>query len=81
MSVKCYLEDIKSSRYDQTVERLGEWSDTCIVCGKRTLKKSFLQLDTNGYLTDDESEVEDSQGMFCVGPDCLKKFYKHAKND
>lgn len=75
-----YLEDLRTSRYEANIERLGEHSDTCIACGQRTAEKGFLQLTTSGFLVDEtEKEVEDSQGLFPVGSECLKRFHKLAK--
>lgn len=73
------LCDIRSSRYDSNIERLGEWSNTCIVCGRRTAERDHIQMTTSCILTNDETEVEDSQGLFPIGPECLKKFNKLAK--
>lgn len=77
---KVYLEDIRSNRYDSNIERLGEHSDTCICCGQRTAQRNFIQMTTSCWLVDEKDiEVEDSQGMFPIGPECLKKFNKLAK--
>jgi hypothetical protein len=74
------LESIRSSKYEDTVERLGEHSDTCFVCGKRTAKNTFVHYTVEGYLIPadiDEIEIEfrnlESQGCFPIGSECAKK--------
>lgn len=76
---KIRLEDIRSKQYDNNVERLGEWSDTCICCGKRTIERYLIQFTTDGYLVDSKDEVENTQGFFSIGKICLKKFNKLAR--
>lgn len=75
---KIRLEDIRSKQYDNNVERLGEWSDTCICCGKRTIEMYSIQLTTDGYLIDSKDEVKNTQGFFSIGKICLEKFNKLA---
>lgn len=73
------LENIRSKHYDNNIERYGEWSDTCICCGKRTVEKYLIQLTIDGLLVDVENEIEDSQGFFPIGNVCLKKFNNLSK--
>lgn len=74
------LEKIRSAKYDDNVERLGEFSNTCIVCGKRTTEKTFVHYTTDGFLVHadlDQDDLEffdvESQGHFPIGSDCAKK--------
>ena len=76
---KILLEEIRSKQYENNIEAYGEWSDTCICCGKRTDEKYSIQMTTDGYLVDAEYELENSQGCFPIGKICLKKFNKKAK--
>ena len=74
------LENLRTSRYEANIERLGEHSNTCIACGQRTAEKAFIQMTTFGMLVDETTEeVEESQGLFPIGPECLKRFNKLAK--
>ena len=73
------LNTLRSLRYEANIERLGDHSNTCICCGKRTAEKDFIQMTTSGTLIDSTTEVDDSQGFFPIGPECLKKFNKIAK--
>ena len=74
------LDSIRSAKYDDTIERLGEHSNTCFVCGKRTWKNQWVHFTTAGFLVPkdiDETELEfrnlESQGCFPVGSECAKK--------
>jgi hypothetical protein len=74
------LDSIRSTKYDDNVERLGEHSDTCFVCGKRTAKNTFVHFTTRGFLIPaniDESQLDqfnlESQGCFPIGSECAKK--------
>ncbi|NCB02957.1 MAG: hypothetical protein EOM67_12425 [Spirochaetia bacterium] len=73
------LDTLRSLQYEANIERLGDHSNTCICCGKRTAEKHFIQMTTSGDLIDSTTEVDDSQGFFPIGPECLKKFNKLAK--
>lgn len=71
------LEEVRSEKYEQNLERLGEHADTCFICGlriKNPSKAKSVHYLTNGnivsYAGDD---IEKSQGHFPVGPDCAKK--------
>lgn len=47
---KILLEEIRTKQYENNIERYGEYSDTCICCGKRTVLKILLLLaDENQY--------------------------------
>jgi hypothetical protein len=67
--------EVISSRYDDNVERLGEHSDTCFLCGKRTNEELHVHYTTSGMLTNNPNHPE-SQGCFPVGPECAKKLPK-----
>jgi hypothetical protein len=69
------LYSVRSSRYDDNVERLGDHSDTCFLCGKRTSEDLFVHYTSCGELTNDNSHPE-SQGCFPIGPECAKKLPK-----
>lgn len=77
------LSSIRSTKYDDNVERLGEHSDTCFICGKRTAQNTFVHFTTRGFLIPadiDETELEfrnlESQGCFPIGSECAKKVGK-----
>jgi hypothetical protein len=76
---KFLLEEIRTKQYENNIERYGEYSDTCICCGKRTVEKYSIQMTTDGYLVDADYEVKNSQGFFSIGKICLNKFNKKAK--
>lgn len=70
------LQEVRSPQYDATVERIGEHSDTCFICGKRTAGKAstkHVQYLTNGNIVSTMEELDNSQGCFPVGPECAKK--------
>jgi hypothetical protein len=74
--VQIPLYEVRSDRYDETVERLGDHSDTCFICGKRIKpgREKWVHYLTNGNLISYNGEdIEESQGFFPVGPDCAKK--------
>ena len=72
MTKEIYLEDVRSAKYDDNVERLGEHSDTCFLCGKRTAENYYVHFTTDGSFTNNP-EHPDSQGLFPVGNECRKK--------
>ena len=74
------LELIRSAKYDDNVERFGDHSHTCFVCGKPTAKRSFIHFTTDGLLVPaniDQSDLAkydlESQGCFPIGSECAKK--------
>lgn len=73
------LDTLRSSQYETNIERLGDHSNTCICCGKRTAEKHFIQMTTSGDLIDLTTEVDDSQGFFPIGPECLKNLINLQK--
>ena len=73
------LNTLRSLQYEANIERLGDHSNTCICCGKRTAEKDFIQMTTSGTLIDSVTEVKNSQGFFPIGPECLKKFNKMSE--
>lgn len=71
------LDEVRSEKYDANIERYGEDSNSCFICGKRiknmeTAKEvHFL---TNGNIVSySGDDVDNSQGFFPVGSDCAKK--------
>lgn len=77
------LDSIRSAKYDDTIERLGDHSNTCFICGKPTAKNTFVHLATSGHLVPadiDETELQfrnlESQGCFPIGSECAKKVGK-----
>jgi hypothetical protein len=75
---KIDLENVRSKRYDDNVERHGEFSNTCFLCGKPTAEKLHVHYTTDGMLIDttDDSEETNSQGFFPIGSECAKKLPK-----
>jgi hypothetical protein len=70
------LDSVRSSKYDSNIERLGDHSDSCFVCGKRTAQKHYVHYTEDGNLINTEESVSNSQGMFPIGPECSKKLPK-----
>lgn len=74
---KIDLEDVQSPKYDENIERYGDSSETCLLCGKRTAKNLYVHYTTDGYLVNvDESLIPNSQGLFPIGSECSKKLPK-----
>lgn len=70
------LMDVQSPKYDDYVEKHGEYHDTCFLCGKRIKdgRELLVHYTSNGTLVNVFSdELEISQGCFPVGRDCAKK--------
>jgi hypothetical protein len=74
------LDSVRSAKYDDNVERHGEHSHTCFICGKPTAQRSFVHLTTSGFLIPAELDENDlgqhdleSQGCFPIGSECAKK--------
>lgn len=70
---------LRSSQYENNITRLGEHSDTCICCGKRTATNLTVHLTTDFEIVnttkEDLSEIDTiSQGFFNIGKECAKKF-------
>lgn len=76
--IEINLQDIRSTQYDRNVERLGEWADTCFICGKRTATNKAVHYTTDGMLSSAKTaeEIENSQGLFPIGNECAKKLPK-----
>lgn len=71
--VKFPLRDLqteKAQNMDITI------TDCCCICGKK-LKNSantkMVQLLTSGNIVSTDQDIENSQGFFSVGSECLKK--------
>jgi hypothetical protein len=78
------IEITESKMKESNLDRLGDHSDSCLICGKRTKEQFFVHYGTNGEiwntLQTEETEVSfmikgtetESQGLFPIGPDCAK---------
>ena len=75
---KIDFEKIRSSKFDQHVDKFGYSSNTCEICGRRTAEKLFVHMTNDGCLINvrDEEFVADSQGFFPIGSECAKKLPK-----
>jgi hypothetical protein len=69
------IGEIRSKQYENNIDKYGDHSDTCFICGKRikTINKKYVQYLTTGEIISTDQEVENSQGFFPVGIDCAKK--------
>ena len=72
---------VQSSKYDQNIEKYGNFGNTCFCCGKPTAKKQFVHYTTSGDLVntseEDLSSIDrESQGFFPIGSECAKKYKK-----
>jgi hypothetical protein len=71
------LEEIRAKEYQNNIDRLGENTNTCFICGKRIKnmeKAKYVHYLTNGNIISyGGDDVEDSQGFFPVGSDCAKR--------
>lgn len=77
------LDSIRSSKYDENIERYGDDVNTCFICGKPTAKNLYIHFSTAGFIVPadiDETELDfrnlESQGCFPVGSECAKKIGK-----
>jgi hypothetical protein len=66
------LASVRAKDYDARIDRDGEDSSTCFICGRKTAQELFVHYTTGGKLTSAVSHP-DSQGLFPVGPECAKK--------
>ena len=81
------FESLKSKNYQKNVENIGgEFSDTCICCGKRTATKILIHLTTCGMVVPNNVDENDliklemeSQGCFPIGSECAKKLNSKYK--
>jgi len=69
------LEEVRSDKYNANIDRLGEHSDTCFICGKRTngKQKNVHYLENGNIVSYGGDDIVGSQGFFPVGKDCAKK--------
>ncbi len=71
------LEEVRSQRYDQNIDRLGENVNTCFICGLRIKNmktaKSVHYLTNGNIVSYAGDDIANSQGHFPVGSDCAKK--------
>lgn len=77
------LEDIQSVNYEDNIERYGDHSCTCIVCGKPTTEHYHIELTTNSRIAPMGTSEEqlaalnmESMGCFPIGTNCAKKIGK-----
>ena len=72
------IEIKESKSREANIDRLGDHSDSCIVCGKRTKSDIWVHMNTDWRaVPNDCGEIDDSQGCFPIGPDCAKKIPKN----
>lgn len=71
------LDEIRSEDYEKNINRFGDHSNTCFICGKRIKNidkaKMVHYLNTGNIVSHEGNDVENSQGFFPVGNDCAKK--------
>jgi hypothetical protein len=71
------LQEVQSPNYYANLEKYGEDSNTCCICGKRIKnmeKTKYVHMLTSGNIVSHGGDdIEDSQGLFPVGNDCAKK--------
>lgn len=77
------LDSIRSNKYDDNIERLGDHSNTCFICGKPTAKNLYVHYSTDGHLIPINVKFDqmvkcniESQGFFPIGSECAKKIGK-----
>tara|TARA_R110002050_G_scaffold251867_1_gene390143 strand:+ start:212 stop:475 length:264 start_codon:yes stop_codon:yes gene_type:complete len=79
------LELITSKDYEKNIDTFGDDGTNCIVCGRKTNEKHYLHMTTdwemvpNNYDCDDNDVFdngETSQGLFPIGPICMRKYPK-----
>lgn len=76
--VEIDLQSVRSEKYEDNTERLGDHENTCFICGKRIKdindpKTKWVHYLTSGNIISTDEDVENSQGFFPVGSDCAKK--------
>jgi len=75
------IDEIRKESYYDTIEKIGEDTNTCFICGKRIKNIStanYIHIYTNGTIVSNEMpEDENSQGCFPIGPNCSKKLPKN----
>jgi hypothetical protein len=74
---KLDLEEVRE-RLGVTYNKEAGGTHKCLLCGKPIKKQDFekgkfVHMDTDGYLVPTDLEVENSQGLHPVGPDCARK--------
>lgn len=71
------LEEIRVKEYQNNIDRLGDGTNTCFICGKRIKKMEnakYVHYLTNGNIVSyGGDDIENSQGFFPVGSDCAKR--------
>tara|TARA_R110000765_G_scaffold377105_1_gene467960 strand:+ start:276 stop:509 length:234 start_codon:yes stop_codon:yes gene_type:complete len=73
------MEKLKLNRskdYDRNLETFGDDGSNCFICGRKTNEKHFIHYTTDGDLVPYNAEVENSQGVFPIGPMCKNKLPK-----
>jgi len=68
----------ESPKKEANIDKYGDVSNSCIVCGKPTKEKLLVHLTTDGTITNegDESKIDNSQGFFPIGSNCAKQIEK-----
>ena len=71
------LDEIRSKKYHENIERDGEGENSCFICGKRIKnmdRAAWVHYTTNNTIVSwGGDDIENSQGFFPVGTDCKKK--------
>lgn len=71
------IDELRTSNYDANIEKYGDHSDSCFICGKRIKnleKAKMVHYLTNGNIVSHSGDdIENSQGFFPIGNDCAKK--------
>lgn len=70
------FEFTESPMKEANLETLGEHSDSCLICGKRTRGEFWVEMSHDWIAVKNPGGIEfgESQGCFPVGPECRKKF-------
>ena len=81
------IEFLTTERYESNIEKYGFGDYTCSCCGKPMKKIEFGVYTVEGPevvqadITDEDMESQGiySQGMFILGPECVKKYPKEYR--
>lgn len=70
-----YWPIFESPQKEANENRYGLVSESCVCCGKHTTEKFFIHATTDWVATSLlDTEIDNSQGCFPIGPECAKKF-------
>lgn len=71
------MDEVRSPKYDENLERYGESDNSCFICGKRIKnmeKAAWVHYTTKHTIVSyGGDDIDCSQGFFPVGTDCKKK--------